>query len=158
MNEQDQTPPANPPGVFIGKGMRVTIPAGGLSIGFDEQGNFTSSCRLHISIDLCPHWLLIAFAHICAADKMHGELLEASKADDPEAISSCLEQEFVSGMQAMMAAAIAIDAFYAAVREHAPVPSDLLENWRKNKTARAKQIFETFRRAFPIMRKVEKQP
>jgi hypothetical protein len=27
MNEQDQPPPANPLGVFIGKGTRVMIPA-----------------------------------------------------------------------------------------------------------------------------------
>jgi hypothetical protein len=92
MDEHDQTPQANPVGVFISKGMRVTIPAGGLSIGFDEQGNFTSSCTLHVSIDLCPYWLMIALTHLCTADQMHSKLLEASNANEPEAISSCLEQ------------------------------------------------------------------
>lgn len=153
MNEQDRLPRANPPGVFISKGTRVTILAGGLSIGFDEQGNLTSSCTLHISIDLCPHWLLIAFTHVCAAEEAHAALLEANKADDAEAISSCLEREFVSGMQAMTAAAIAIDAFYAAVREHAPVPNDVIGTWQKNKTSRPKQISEVFRRAFPMLRR-----
>jgi hypothetical protein len=43
-------------------------------------------------------------------------------------------------MQAMMAAAIAIDSFYAALQENTNIPNATIQLWRENRTARYKQI------------------
>jgi hypothetical protein len=47
-----------------------------------------------------------------------------------------------------MAAAIALDAFYAAVKEHIDIPEETRKAWREKGTARYKQVVETLRRAF----------
>lgn len=154
MNESDLPPSAVPwKGVFIGKGTRVTIPAGGLVIGFDDNGQFTSECTLHIGLNLCRHWLRIACNHLFEAEDAHQLLIKANADSENEKISECLEKEFEAGMQAVMAAAIAIDSYYAAVKEYYEISDDLTKLWRDNRTARHKQINEVFRRAFPILRK-----
>src|SRR6185437_15189206 len=53
-------------------------------------------------------------------------------------------------MQALTSAAIALDALYASVRERTDIPETLVATWRKNKTARPKQVAEVFRRAFRV--------
>ena len=62
-----------------------------------------------------------------------------------------LQKEFISGMQAIMAGCIAIDSYYASVKDFADIPEDLIKKWRQNRsTARYKQIAETLKRAFNI--------
>jgi hypothetical protein len=56
-------------------------------------------------------------------------------------------------MQAIMAAVIAIDAFYAAVKEHVPIPPATLKAWREKGTARHKQVYEVLRKGFKIATK-----
>lgn len=51
-------------------------------------------------------------------------------------------------MQAIVAAAIALDALYAAVKERVEIPEDQTRAWRENGTARWKQMAEVFRRGF----------
>ena len=52
-----------------------------------------------------------------------------------------------------MAAAIAIDAFYAIVQTHVKLPATLLASWRKQRTARHSQVTEVIRRAFRLKEK-----
>jgi len=61
-----------------------------------------------------------------------------------------LEREFESSMQAIMAAAIAVDAFYAAIKPKIQIPEDLREQWRQNRTPRYAQIAEVVRRGFSL--------
>ena len=59
-----------------------------------------------------------------------------------------LEREFRAGMQAVVAAATAIDAFYASVKLRIELPAELTTAWRRNGTARPTQVDEVLRRAF----------
>lgn len=52
----------------------------------------------------------------------------------------------------LMAAASAIDAFYAAVKEHITIPASMLKAWREKGTARHKQVYEVWRRGFKVVK------
>jgi hypothetical protein len=68
---------------------------------------------------------------------------EATKGADDEHFNAALEREFRRGMQAVGAAAFAVDAFYASVVEHAP-------DVRVRAKSRAKSIAATFGRGFVL--------
>lgn len=55
-----------------------------------------------------------------------------------------------TSMQAITAAAISLDAFYAAVRPRTEISEDLVATWRRNKTPRYSQIAEVVRQAFEL--------
>jgi hypothetical protein len=78
------------------------------------------------------------------------KLGSAWQGQNNDEITKVLEGEFASSMQAMMAAAVAIDAFYAAVKEHIAIPPSMLKAWREKGTARHKQVYEVVRRGFKI--------
>jgi hypothetical protein len=143
-----QDPPADPPrgGIFITRGMRVSIARFTMSIGPD--GKFESDIAVHASLDMCPYWLEIAVGHVVRAEERHSEVLAAWQTADEGRRAKSLEAEFESSMQAISATGIAIDAFYARVKEDVQLPPDLISRWRANGTARYKQIAEVLRRAF----------
>jgi hypothetical protein len=142
------TPPTG--GIFISKGMRVGIPAGGFRLTITESGEVDGTLVLHAARDVTPHWFSIALGHLVQAESDHPRLAPAWQRQDNEEITRVLEAEFVSSMQAMMSAATAIDAFYAAVKEHVPIPAATLKAWREKGTARHRQVYEVFRRGFKI--------
>jgi hypothetical protein len=74
-------------------------------------------------------------------------LSPASQEQANDEIARVLEAEFMASMQAVMAAAISMDAFYARVKEYVIIPSPTLDAWRQKGTARYKQVYETIRRA-----------
>ena len=55
---------SNPdPGLFITKGMKVSVPNFSLSI--NEKGEITSNEKtIHTGLVMCPYWIEIAFAHL----------------------------------------------------------------------------------------------
>jgi hypothetical protein len=69
---------------------------------------------------------------------------------DENAKGTALEREFESSMQAIMAAGIAVDAFYAVIKTHAQVPPTLAQKWREKRTPRYSQIAEVLRIAFHL--------
>lgn len=148
INEQWSRPTG---GIFITRGMSVGIPSGGLTLKLDEQGGISvDPIKLHVHYDVCPSWLEIAFKHLLEAEEQNKEVIAAWRTPDDHQLARALEAEFESGMQAIMSGAIAIDAFYAAVKDKISLPEDLTKSWSKNKTARHKQIAEVMRRAFVI--------
>lgn len=60
-------------------------------------------------------------------------------------------------MQAATAAAIGVDAFYAAVKDRIHVPERTARAWRKNGTARHRQIAEVLRLGFVLTPRVANQ-
>lgn len=160
MDEKDKTekPKEKTPiqGVFITKGMQVSIPSFSIRIGPDGKIE-SDPVILHTGIDLCPYWLDIAFDHLLCTEKASKELMDAKEAEDDQRITNALGEEFIAGMQAIMASAIAMDSYYASVKEHIGIPKDLTRTWREKGTARYKQIAEILRRAFPMSQKSAKQ-
>jgi len=142
-------------GVFITEGMRITIPAGALTVGIGPDGEPNAELKtLHVGLDLCPYWLEIALGHLEATEEASKIVEQAHEAEDDTRKGEALKLEFTSGMQAIMAGAIAMDAYYASVKEHADIPDidELSRTWRQNGTARYKQIAELLKRAFPMSR------
>src|SRR2546426_8136310 len=113
-------------GVFISRGMTVAIPPGGLVISLDEAGNPVGNLNLHVHFDVCPTWLEIALRHLEEAKANRLLRIEAWKGTDEDAKAAALEREFEASMQAIMAAAIAIDAFYAVMQTKAELADTLI--------------------------------
>lgn len=135
-------------GVFVSRGMTLQIPAGGLVIPLD--GSEPPSVTVHVHFDVCPTWLEIAAGHAREAIERKAARVAAWKATDEDAKATTLEREFETSMQAVMAAAIAIDSFYANLRDVVGVSTEDMSRWRANNTARYKQISEVLRRAFTL--------
>lgn len=137
-------------GVFIKQGMRLQIPAGGLIISTDQ--NTPSSLVLHVHFDVCPTWCEIAIAHVAAARSYEEARNAAWQGSDEDEKAKSLELEFSSSMQAIMAAAIAVDAFYAVIQSNVNLPQQLVDQWRTKRTARYSQVTEVLRRGFHLKR------
>lgn len=144
-------------GVFITRGMTVAIPAGGLRISLGAEAP-EPTVTLHVHFDVCPTWCELAIRHLEAAKAAaEARKIAWQTAEDTPAANSAkaitLEKEFETSMQAVMAAAIAVDALYAVLRGHIEVPEELLNKWRDRRTARYSQVAEVIRRAFNLNRK-----
>lgn len=138
------------PGVFISRGMTVGIPAGGLTISLGPDGQPASSVTLHVHFDVCPTWCELAMSHSAAAAERRTARIEAWAGTDEDEKAKSLEREFESSMQAAMAAAIALDAFYSVIQSHVQLPPSTIETWRTKRTARYSQITEVLRRGFHL--------
>jgi hypothetical protein len=124
-----------------------------LKITFDDDGNITTGpVRTQIRTDLWPFWLedaVEAAATACSlADQIPAldALLDTDVPKEPinAEIDRLLFRELRASMRAITACAFAIDAFYAMVKERCgPHPHHSV--WRKNRTARERQITETLR-------------
>jgi hypothetical protein len=134
--------------LFITKGMKLNMKEFKLSV--TESGEIeTKKMTIHTGLDMCPYWIDIAYAHLLKTENIHKQLLEA-KEKKQNAIAVLLKKEFTSGMQAIMAACIAIDAYYASIKEYADIPKEMSQKWKEKGTARYKQIAETLKRTFLI--------
>jgi hypothetical protein len=133
-------------GIFLTRGSRF-----GLTISTGGDGQITSGLTLHVSYDqMYYQWLRIAIeqSELCSAA---AKAVDALWTDGSRQVEiDALETELRAGMQACVAAAIAIDGFYGTVVDRAPVPDDMKKRWRKGHLARYKQIAEALRRSFEI--------
>ena len=137
-------------GVFVTKQMTLVVPAGGLTLSINDDGKLAGSLKLQVHYDVCPTRLNISSRHLSDAEERKRVRDLAWNAHDEEAKALSLEAECESSMQAIMAAAIAIDSLYAALRDKVKIPDDVIRSWRENKTARFKQVTEVFRRSFSL--------
>ena len=135
-------------GVFISKGMNISVPVGGLQISIDPSGGLHGSLRLELHFDVVPSWTTLALKHLADAHNDKLARQQAWSANVEEEKGSTLEREFQSSMQAIMASAIALDGFYAALQGKVKIDQTLRDKWRTNRTARYTQIAEVIRMAF----------
>lgn len=105
-------------GIFISRGMTVAIPAGGLTIGIGDDGSFTGNLALHVRFDVCPTWVELSLRHLEEAKAKRADREAAWVGANENLKASTLEREFETSMQAIMSAAIAIDAFYSIMQTH----------------------------------------
>jgi hypothetical protein len=136
--------------VFISRGMTVAVPAGGLTLGMDDHGNVTGNLTLHVRFDVCPTWSELALRHLEDAKAKRAAREAAWAGSNEEHKAATLEREFEASMQAIMAATIAIDAFYAIIQTHVQLPTSLINQWRTKRTSRYSQVTEVLRRAFQL--------
>lgn len=137
------------PGLFVTKGMISAIPE--FSISINENGEITLDKMIfHTGLDMCPYWLEIAYEHLRITEDIHNKLISATNNADEQLMGDLLQKEFISGMQSIMAGCIAIDSYYASIKDLSEIPKSIMQNWRKNGTARYKQIAETLKNTFNI--------
>lgn len=127
--------------------MTVVIPPGGFVISFTKP---VPPVKVQVHYDVCPTWCELALKHLADAKDRAEERIQAWTGADENAKGITLEREFESSMQAIMAAAIAVDAFYAVIQTHVVLPAGLIEQWRKGRTARYSQVCQVISRAFKL--------
>lgn len=141
-------PPVGSGGVFITKGMTLSLRD--LSITISDDGTTSGTLKLEVANDVTPHWLEIALAHAEAAVAANALVLARAGAEENEDLGKALEAEFTSSMQACVASGIALDAFYARVKDNIVLPTGLVERWRIGRVARHAQVAEVLRRSFRV--------
>jgi hypothetical protein len=99
---------------------------------------------------MTPYWLEIAAEQARAAESYHQHVLHESSNQDNGPMGIAMESECKASMQSIAAAGIALDAFYAVVKEHIQIPEAMSMRWRTNRTARFRQIAEVYRQAFRV--------
>ena len=120
-----------------------------MSISFNSDGEIVGSNMTPlVRFDVTFAWLAIAEKHLDQASNESTKQVDIWIGDDNEAKSACLEGEFSASMQAIMAAAIAIDAFYAVVKDLIDIPEETENSWTRNRTARYIRVTEVLRLAF----------
>jgi hypothetical protein len=97
--------------------LTIRIPAGGLRIG--PSGN-TLLFRVHF--DVCPTWIELVLRHLEDVKAMKSLRQVAWAGTNEDQKAATLEKEFEASMQCIMAAAIAIDAFYAVIQTRFSFP------------------------------------
>jgi hypothetical protein len=128
-------------GVFITKGMEITIPAG---------TNFLSgTIAIQARYDVCPVWLKLSLDHLGNARTCRDDRRIAWHGDDDQLKASTLEREFEASMQAIVSAAIAIDAFYAVVKDKAP-SAIAAKRAPRRPPPRSAQVSEAIKEAFQL--------
>jgi hypothetical protein len=127
-------------GIFVAKGMSITIPAGGLRLSSTGAHNVNAQ----VSFDVCPSWLEIALDHLKAAKICNAIRREAWQGDDAAAKGTALACEFKASMQAITAAAIAIESFYLTLRSKVKIKKS------KKNEPRYAQISEACAVAFDL--------
>jgi hypothetical protein len=139
-------------GVFITKGMQVGVPPGGLVFRMGPDGKPTGSLTIHVALEVAPYWLDLAIGHSVVAEDHRSSLMAAWREQVQQEVTIHLEAEFLASMQACMSSAIAVDAFYASIRDHVPLPKEVVASWRRNRTARYRQVAEVLKRGFKVRR------
>ena len=157
MESEDALTPEDQPGpnkgVFITKGMQVTIPAGGLTLSIGPDGRMEADpVVLHVGLDMCPYWIEIALQHLRETEVASEEAHAANEKVDNERKGNALRAEFMAGMQTIVASGVAMDSFYASVKDFVAIPEEVQRAWKEKRAARYKQTAEVFRRGFPLSR------
>jgi hypothetical protein len=115
-----------------------------------EDGRLKGNLVLHVRFDVCPTWVELALRHLDDAKAKRAARDIAWLGTDEQEKAAALEREFESSMQAVMAAAIALDAFYSIMQTHVKLPPQLVTQWRTKRTPRYSQVAEILRRAFQL--------
>ena len=135
-------------GVFVTKGMSFGVDS--LSFSIDEKGNSNGNLTLSLRYDACSAWIRAALLQRVEARNAKAIRIAAWAADDENAKSLAIEGEFLASLQAIVAAASAIDALYATIKELEEMPESITKAWAKNRTSRQIQVGETLRLIFGL--------
>jgi hypothetical protein len=136
-------------GVYVSHATQLRI--SGIQISISKDGSTDiGEPKTHLLTWMFVYWVEIALEHLQQAELAHTQLLEKWVPGEPAEGSKHLRGEFSSSMQCINAAAIAVDAFYAAIKNVAPISEEEISRWKAKKTSRPKQIAEVIRRSFKM--------
>ncbi|WP_334187079.1 hypothetical protein [Noviherbaspirillum sp.] len=129
--------------------MTVGVLPGDLAIAMDEQGKNTGSLTLSTAYNVVPIWLKIAHDSL-KQSKLASTAISERWSEDPSNQKQLLMGELAPSIQVYVACGIALDGLYETLRPYAKISLQEIEAWKRNKTSRAKQIAEFFRRTHKI--------
>lgn len=132
------------------KNSRICFPASLQSL--QKYDTSAAASFLSLSFNSAPFWAEVANRHLAEAQDASEHIVAASRANDDSALGTALGREVMAGMQAVATSCIAVDAYYASVKEYLALPPSVLAAWRKNGTPRYARVIETLRRAFHVSR------
>lgn len=135
-------------GVFIIENSSLRISE--LSISISPNGDIAGDLKVSLAINVFAYWLEIAHEQLTRVEAAASEVADAWRGTDDRALVTAMQQECRASMQCIVASAIAMDAFYAFLRRHVPVPDAMVMAWRRNRTARYRQIVELLRRGIRL--------
>lgn len=152
-------------GIFIARGMTLALT--NFSIRFSKDGKIDSTMEPKVGFDACIPWLEIAIEHLVTARTLTSNSAETWNGTDENAKGELLRHEFLTSMQTIVAAAIAIDAFYSKVDQCLDKKKQSNQKSRRKKLRRAARyatVSETIKVAFGLkppgaseLRKIIKQ-
>ena len=139
-------------GIHLSRGVAIRIPVGGLTIGFDERGQFGAQLKeVHLQLNTCTDWLEIALDHLHTAHSSHAELLKQHAGNGD--LASSMQQEFKSSMQACVASATFFEALYALARDCMPPRRLAPKSKGRAPSSRADHVTEQLKRSFGLRQK-----
>lgn len=122
----------------------------GSRLAFGEDGNLVAEFNWRVQYDVCPTWLTLAIDHAKRATEHRIRRIEAWAGTSDELKAQTLLDEFQSSLQAVVAAATALEATYSAVLPLVQIPVMTRQSWQKNRTPRYAQVAEVLRRGFSL--------
>jgi hypothetical protein len=128
----------------------VAVRAGGLVVAMVQDAEPASSPTSQAHFDACPTWMELAVRHLSDAQVARNARIAAWRDADERSKTGALEWEFEASIQATMASAIAVDAFYAVVQSKVPLPQSLIDEWRDKQAPRYIRISDVFGMAFSL--------
>lgn len=138
-------------GIFIFRGQSLDLSS--FTITMSDDGEISSDGpTISTSTHMAPFWLAAAINHARDAERLSNRTNEAFRNGDADEKAHALTSELTASMQAITCSAFAVDSLFAALLKVQPTPEATKLAWRKNRTKRSRQIFETLRRAFKIGR------
>ena len=139
-------------GVHVSRGVRLRIPAGGVVIQSIDGGAPTMEVRaVELQLDVCVHWLEIAFDQLLAAEQAHCATIESARTRLDGQYD--MDREFKCSLQAIVAAATFFEAVYAAVKERDPVKQSAPKGSERRRIARFAIVTEQLRRSFGLRKR-----
>ena len=122
-------------------------------IAMAQDAESANSAAAVAHYDACPTWLELAVRHLSDAKVARDARIAAWRDPDERSRTGALQWEFESSLQAMMASANAVDAFYAAVQNKVPLPQSLIDEWRDSRAPRHVRISDVLGMAFSLEQK-----
>lgn len=122
-----------------------------IAIAADAESANSPAAVAHF--DACPTWLDLAVRHLSDAKVARDARIAAWRNPDEHSRTGALQWEFEASLQAMMASANAVDAFYAAVQGKVPLPQSLIEEWRDSRAPRHVRVSDVLSMAFSLEQK-----
>lgn len=130
--------------------MTVGVLPGDMSISVGQSGEVEPRIVVSTAYNVLPLWLRIANDSLLQA-RTASEAIAAQWTDaDRDSRKQLLVKELTASLQVFVSCGIALDALYDQLRPHAKLDPTTIDQWKKNKTARATQISEVIRRVYKL--------
>jgi hypothetical protein len=137
-------------GIYVAQGMTLALTNISISFSTDGSDKVESTMLPKVGFDACIPWLGIALEHLSLAQAITLNSNSVWSGVDEKAKGELLGKEFRASMQAIVAAAIAIDAFYSRVQHSLRTDKTSPPTRHRRRAPRYAQVAECLKCAFKM--------